>query len=99
MQLRGATAGAREVAFNPRIGILQHLIERTDLEPSIDEDGDAIGEREDAVEIMRDEEDSEAKAFAQIGEQRVEFGGGDGVEPRRRLVEEEQLGIERQGAG
>ncbi|MNE02026.1 hypothetical protein D3C80_944870 [compost metagenome] len=48
---------------------------------------------------MGDHEDRQIQIVRQVADQLVEGGGADGIQPRRRLVQEDQLGVQRQGAG
>ena len=60
---------------------------------------DAAADRVQAVEIVRHHEDAQAERALQGADQLVEFGGADRVEARSRLVEKNDVGIERQRAG
>src|SRR3546814_9275499 len=62
------------------------------------EHGDTVAGRVKSVEIVGDEKDGEAHRIGQLADQFVELGGADRVEPRGRLVEEEQRGVERERA-
>ena len=65
---------------------------------AIDQDGDAIGRRAQCIEIVGDHEDREPQALLQLANQHIKFGGGYGIEPGGRFVQEKQLRIQRQGA-
>src|SRR5258708_3954018 len=80
-----------------RVGV--QVIECADLDGCVDENGNTIGDRVEAVEVVRHHEDGEFEAALQVADQQVEIGGADRIETGGRLVEEEDLGIERQGAG
>jgi hypothetical protein len=76
----------------------QHLLHRPDSGALVDESRDPVGDRVQAIDVMRHQEDGKPHAALQIGDEPVEIGGGDRVEAGGRLVEEEQGGVERQGA-
>ena len=59
---------------------------------------DSVDDGGKRVEIVGYHDHGQAQSVSEVGDQRVERGGGDRVEPRRRLVEEEDLRIERQRA-
>ena len=54
---------------------------------------DPVAGRMKRVEIVRDEEDGKAQRFLEIVDEFVEGGGTDGVEARRRLVEDQHVGV------
>ena len=58
-----------------------------------------VADGEDAGELVSDDGDGGAQAVAQLEDQVVEQPRADGIQPGRRLVEEQDLGIERHGAG
>ena len=58
----------------------------------------AVGDREDARELVRDDHERDAEVVGQPPDQRVELGRGDRVEPGRRLVEEQDRRVERHRA-
>jgi hypothetical protein len=60
---------------------------------------DAVADRIERVEVVRDQEDGEAEPVAQVEHEPVEGGRADRIEAGGRLVQEEQLGIERERAG
>ncbi len=55
----------------------------------------AIGDREDARELVRDDDERHAEVLGQAADQRVERRRRDGIEARRWLVEEQDHRIER----
>src|SRR6185312_294164 len=64
---------------------------------AFDQDGDALRETEDEAHIVLDDKDAEPLGHAQQQiEQRAALGRG---KPRRRLVEQQSLGLERQHEG
>src|SRR5947199_3536505 len=61
---------------------------------------DAVSDdREDAPQLVRDHDRRHAEADIQGRDEIVEFGGGDRIEARRPLVEEQQRGVEGERAG
>ena len=66
--------------------------------PPLPQHRDAVADRVEAVEIVGDHEDGEAERVLQGGDQIVELARADRVEARGRLVEEQQIGVERQRA-
>src|SRR6185437_13418926 len=95
---RRAAAGPPEIFLDPGIVDFHQLFQRTDDDLFIDQYGDAVADRHQAVEIVRHHEDGKIETRPQILDQLVEGSGADRVEPSRRLVEEQQLRIERQRA-
>ena len=78
----------------------QELRDRSDRDDlAIGDDGDTVADSIKRVEIVGDEEDGEPERVAKLGNQLVEAGGADRIEPGRGLVEEQQFRIEREGAG
>ena len=76
---------------------LQHVLDRTgDEDLLLGEHGDTVADRMETVEIVRHHEDGEAERPLELPDQVVEGGGADGVEPGGRLVEKDDLGVERQ---
>ena len=91
---------AAEIGFHPRVLGGQHGGNRPggdDL--AVGQDGDAVAHRMQAVEIVRHHEDREPQRALQGADQVVELAGADRIEPRGRLVEKDDLGIERERAG
>src|SRR6185369_1494186 len=66
--------------------------------PGVQEDG-VVGDGEDAGELVRDHHHRRAEAVAQLEDEVVEVPRAHRVEARRRLVEEQDVGVERHGAG
>ena len=58
----------------------------------------AVGDREDARQLVRDDDERDAEVARESPDQRVELGGRDRIEARRRLVEEQDHRIERHRA-
>ena len=56
-----------------------------------------VTDREDTGKLVGDHDDRRTEAVAQLQYKVVEQSCADGVEPRRRLVEEQDLGVERHG--
>src|SRR5574337_3072 len=59
---------------------------------------DAVADGEQAVEVVGDHEDGEAKRLLQRGDEVVEIASRDRIEPGGRLVQKDDVGIERDGA-
>ena len=78
---------------------LQQLVHRTYHDALVEQHGDAITSRIKAVQIVRHHENREAEALVQALDQLVVVRRADRVEAGGRLVEEQQLRVERQGAG
>src|SRR5882724_9203144 len=97
---RGPWAGVEEGA-DPRV--VAPVPERRRLAPGDDAPRPAVqhdavsGDREDAPQLVGDDHGRHAEAGVQGQDEIVELRGRDRVETRRRLVEEEQRGVERQG--
>jgi hypothetical protein len=66
---------------------------------ALGEHRDTVADRIERVEIVGDEEHGEAERIAEFQDELVECRRADRIEPRGGLVEEQQLGIERQRAG
>src|SRR5215469_12555062 len=58
-----------------------------------------VSDRKYARELMSDDDDGGAQTVAQLEDQIVEQSRADGIEAGRRLIEEQDFGIERYGAG
>src|SRR2546430_3069115 len=63
------------------------------------EEPDVAGDREDAGQLRVPDHPRRAEAIAQLEDEVVQQLGADGVQARRRLVEEEDVGVERHGPG
>src|SRR3990172_7509114 len=72
----------------------QHLRHRPDFDPLVDKHGDTVADRPEAVQIVRHQENGQPQALLQAADHLVEFGGPDRVEPRGRLVEEQDLRVQ-----
>src|SRR5690349_13845948 len=94
----GAAARAVEIGLDPRVWVAHELGDCAYFQSFVDEGRDPVADRVETVEIVRHHEDGEAEAALQVAHQGVELAGADRVEAGGRLVEEEELGIERQGA-
>ena len=93
------TARAVEIVADPRVRLGSDLRQRTGYRLLVDQHHDAIGNPVEAVEIVGDHHHGEAERLLQRADQLVEGGGTDRIEPGGRLVEKEDLGIERQRPG
>ena len=85
-----------KIGAHPGILVFQMLRQGTDSYFPVDQHGDAVADREQRVQIVRDEEHGQPEAGLQIADQPVELGSGDRIEAGGRLVEKQDLGIERQ---
>src|SRR5687768_8716139 len=65
----------------------------------VGEHRDALRELDQRVEIVRDHDDGEVQLPVQSADQLHEAFAAVRIEARRRLVQEEQLGLERERAG
>ncbi len=89
-----------EVRADPLVVEVEHGLERPfhqDL--LLAEHGDAVAGLEQAVEVVRHHVDGQTQRVAQGHDELVEIGGADRVEAGGRLVEEDDVGVERQGSG
>ena len=66
-------------------------------ELALRQDADAVAYGVEALQIVRDHEDGELERLLQGSDQLVEIARGNRIEAGRRLVEEYELGIEREG--
>jgi len=73
-----------------------HRADRRDL--AVGKSGDAVANSAKAVEIVRDHKDGNAQRLMKSANQRVKLAGRDRIKSRRRLIEKNDLRIERQGA-
>ena len=78
--------------------VLQQLLQGPDAKLLVDQHGDAIADRKQTVEIVRDHEYGKAQAAPQIPDQDVEFAGRYRIEPGGGLVEKDDFRVERKGA-
>ena len=62
----------------------------------VHQNGDAVTDRAQAVQIMCNHEYGEFEALLKVGDQRIECCRTDRVEAGRRFVQEQQRWIERQ---
>ena len=77
----------------------EHGRDRTlDDDLAVGEHCDAVANGVEAVEIVGDHQHREAERLLQCLDQRIEFARCDGIQPRCRLVEEDDLRIERERA-
>src|SRR5947209_13354045 len=96
---RGCSAppGSVKILLYPRMIQSQEFRYRADAEHMlVGKDRDAVADRVQRVEVVGDQEHGKAEPLLQRADELVERRGGDRVEPRRRLVEEQKLGIQRQ---
>src|SRR3984957_9582315 len=92
-------AFAAEVRFQPGMLGCEHGFDRTGSDDAaFGQHRDAVANRVQAVEIVGHHEDAQAQRALQGADQCVELGGADRIEARSRLVEENDIGIERQRA-
>ena len=97
-RIRGrATARPVKIFLYPRMVQSQEFRNRSDRDDlPIREHRDPVADGVERVEVVGDQEDGEVEPLLEPQDQFVERGRGDRVEPGRRLVEEQQLRIERQ---
>ena len=82
------------------LGVAEDLLDRALLDDlAVLHDHDAVAERAHDLEVVRDEEVGEARLVLQLAQQLDDLGLHRQVERRGRLVEEDELGLERDGAG
>ena len=81
------------------MGVFAEGVKVADGDFFVNEDGDAVADADQRVEVVGDHDDSEAEAVAQRGDEFVEVVCADGVEAGGGFVEEEDFGIQREGAG
>ena len=90
-------ARALEIFLHPGIVEAFDLVQRIgDQHALLAMHRDAIADRIQRIEIVRDQEHREAEALAQRQDQLIERGRADRIEARGRLVEKQDLGIERE---
>src|SRR3954451_8623878 len=91
---------AVEISFEPGVIGSQHRLDssRRDDAPAA-QCGNSVAYCMKTVQIMGYHEHRKAQSSLKCGDQVIEFAGPDRVEARGRLVEEQDLGVERQGAG
>src|SRR5438552_3178108 len=95
---RGFGLAPEELA-HPRIiaGVAKHLriaLGDDALRPLVEHD-DAIGDRVDAGELVRDDDEGDVQAAGQPPDQGIELRRSDRIQARRRLVQEQDSRIER----
>ena len=84
-----------------------HLAERflemigraIDPQHAVDQDADPVGHAFDVAEDVRTEQDRAAAALDDLDQRFEEIAAHDGVEPERRIVEDQQLRIGGHGQG
>src|SRR3546814_10276415 len=78
----------------------QEFVDRGDRDHlPVGQHRDTVADGVERVEVVCDEEDGKAERVAQLRDELVEAGGADRVEAGGRLVEEQKLRVEREGAG
>ena len=78
---------------------MRHLVDRAVGDDLSGVQGDRpVGDRPERVEVVRHHHHGEREAVGKRANQPVEGAGADRIEAGRRLVEEEDLGLEREGA-
>ena len=88
-----------KVGFEPWIVGLQEFFDFSDRRHlAVAEHRDPVADGEQAVEIVGHHEDGEAQRLLQRADEIVEVAGRDRIEARGRLVEKDDLGIERERA-
>src|SRR5436190_8896687 len=78
---------------------LLHLVEGSlGCDAALVQQHDAVGQRFDGSQIMRHDDRGDRACLPQLPNQLDDLRCGDRVEPRRRLVEQHDLGIQRERA-
>ena len=86
-----AAALALEKMVNEGVVELRHVQRcAIDDDALVGQHGHARGQGEQRVQVVRDHDHGEAELRVQLAQQRAEVVGAVGVEPRRRLVEQQQ---------
>ncbi len=80
--------------MNPGIRILRQRVDRAHLDLPVHQHRNAVGSRPQAVEIVGHQKHGKAQTLLKVPHQLVELGRRDRIEPRGRLVQEQQFGIE-----
>src|SRR5664279_190531 len=94
------SATAAEVGLDPGMVRGAHRRHRpVGNDATVGEHGDAVAGGGEGFEIVGHHEDGETQCLLQRADEPVEVAGGDGVEAGGRLIEEDDLRVERQGAG
>ena len=97
---RGTAAGPLEIFLDPRVIERDQFVDRADRDDLlVGQHRDPVADRIQRIEIMRDQEHRQPERLLQRLGKIVERRRTDRVEPRSRLVEEQQFGIERQRTG
>src|SRR5579875_225741 len=94
-------AAPQEAAHRRVLAVVAQLARRAvgDDRVALGVEEDAVGaDREDARQLVGDNDDRRAEAVAQLEDQVVEPPRADRIEARRRLVEEQDVGVERDRA-
>lgn len=90
-------AFSAEIGLYPRFLALQHVVDGAfDQHFLLAEHGHPVASGEQRVEVMRHHVDGQIHRIAQLDHQLVELRRADRIETRCRLVEEDDVGIERQ---
>src|SRR5579862_5154206 len=87
-----------KIGVDPGMVVREMLRQSADADLLVDQHRDAVADREQRIEVVRHQKHGEIEAGLQIADQLVEIGGGDRIKPGGRLVEKQDLRIERKGA-
>src|SRR5437660_7911271 len=98
-ELGGSAARTVEIRLYPRMIVLQHLVQRAHAQLLVDKNRNPVAYGKQCVEVVGHHEYREAQTAPQIANQRVKIAGCDWIEPGGRLVEKDDIRIERKGAG
>src|SRR6188508_1557268 len=91
---------AHEKVADERMRVGHDFVQRADdLQPLIAQYRDAVRQRHQRIEVMRDHHNAQMQFEVQLLDQRNEALAAVGVETGRRLVEKQQFRLERERAG
>src|SRR5258706_4193307 len=89
-----------EILHQDRVPGARGLLEGADeLEPALVEERDPVGDRARHDDVVRDDDRRRADAVVDVDDELPDLLGSQRVEPRRRLVVEDDLRLERDRAG
>ena len=92
--LQHAATRAVEILTDPGVVVGDDAVQRIHDDFLVDQHGDTITCPCEGVQIVRDHDDRQAECLAQVQHEFVERRRGDRIETGRRLVQEQQHGIE-----
>ena len=83
----------------PRMVEFQQILQGTNDDLLIDENGDTVADGRQTVQVMGDHEDGKTQGPIQGVDQRIEARRADRIQSGGRFVEKQDLRVHRQGAG